>query len=472
MADMPTGTITFLFTDIEGSTTLWENHPETMPKALARHDALLRSVMTAHGGHVFKLMGDAVYAAFAEPAAAVSAALAGQRAIAAEEWGEVGSLRVRMALHTGVAQYRDNDYFGRTLNRLARILSTGYGGQILLSAATVELVRDSLPGGTNVKGLGEHALKDLLRPEHIFQLTTPDLPAEFPALKSPAESEKQIQRQMMGVVDFRQALDARNWKQAGNVLQKYPNLPEGRSLLGLSMSNEVQEYFSFQLHPGTSPQILGSLGGPVTPIYYTQLAQTHPAPPKREAIQWLEEALQHKDDPDGDVTASLALMYGYDEDYERMIDTIKRAPTMNSSLISYFQRPENLMMLLYACHDLASIEEVMRNVSLKLPELDEVQQALREASDPKNNPYVFAQPYIEWYAIELSQGNSSERAVKVRIHFPNKDGVTYASIFKHGQAPIIIPTQPTTSGIIETLMPVDEILIQLTDKGIVLITLI
>jgi class 3 adenylate cyclase len=105
MPDMPTGTITFLFTDVEGSTTLWEHHPDTMPTALARHDALLRSVMTAHGGHVFKLMGDAVYAAFADPAAAVSAALAGQRAIAAEEWGEVGPLRVRMALHTGVAQY-------------------------------------------------------------------------------------------------------------------------------------------------------------------------------------------------------------------------------------------------------------------------------------------------------------------------------------------------------------------------------
>jgi len=418
------------------------------------------------------MMGDAVYAAFADPADAVSAALAGQRAIAAEEWGEVGPLRVRMALHTGVAQYRDNDYFGRTLNRLARILPTGSGGQILLSAATVELVRDSLPGGTNVKDLGEHALKDLLRPEHIFQLTTPDLPAEFPALKSPAEYEKQIQQQMMGVVDFRQALDARNWKQAGNVLQKYPNLAEGRSLLGLSMSNEVQEYFSFQLHPGISPHVLGSLGGPVTPMYYAQLAQIHPAPSTREAMQWLEEALQYKDDPDGHVTASLALMYGYDEDYERMIDTIKRARAISSSLVSYFQRPENLMMLLYTCHDLASVEEVMRNVSLKLPAFDEVRQALREAADPKNNPNVFAQPYIEWYAVELSQGNSSGMPVKVRIHFPNKNGVTYASIFKHRQAPMIIPPQPTPTGIIETLIPGDEILKHLADKGIVLITLI
>src|SRR3989442_11697715 len=101
-----------------------------------------------------------------------------------ERWGEVSPLRVRMALHTGAAQSRDDDYFGPTLNRVARVLSAGYGGQILLSVATVELVRDALPSGTSVKDLGEHALKDLLRPEHIFQLTVPDLPAEFPALKS------------------------------------------------------------------------------------------------------------------------------------------------------------------------------------------------------------------------------------------------------------------------------------------------
>jgi class 3 adenylate cyclase len=465
MPDMPTGTITFLFTDIEGSTTLWEHHPDTMPTALARHDVLLRSVMTAHGGYVFKMVGDAVYAAFADPADAVSAALSVQRALAAEEWDEVGPLRVRMALHTGVAQHRDNDYFGRTLNRVARILSSSYGGQILLSAATVELVRDSLPGGTNVKDLGEHALKDLLRPEHIFQLTTPDLPAEFPALKSPAESEKQVQ-QIMGVVDFRQALDDRNWNQAEKVLQKYPNLAEGRSRLGLSMSNEVQEYFASQLRSGTFPQV----GGPVTPMPYLQLTQTLPAPPAREAICWLEEALQYEDDPDGSVTASLVLMYGYHEEYEKMIGTFQKALTINPSLITYFQRPENLMMLIYACHDLASVEEVMQNVHLKLPKLDEVQQALREAADSKKNPYVYTHPYIEWYAVEWSTGSISGMPGKVTIGFQGKDGLTYAQIIKKGQLTITIP--PEASMIIDTktLVPIDEILKRLTERGIVLIT--
>jgi len=170
MPDLPTGTVTFLFTDIEGSTTRWEHHPEAMRTALARHDALLRQVIGAHGGFVFKMVGDAVYAAFAIAADAVSAAIAAQRAVSAEQWG---SLRVRMALHTGAVA---------TTTSAQR--STGYGGQILLSAVTFELVRDALPVGVNAQDLGEHALKDLLRPEHVFQLTLPDLPSEFPALKS------------------------------------------------------------------------------------------------------------------------------------------------------------------------------------------------------------------------------------------------------------------------------------------------
>ena len=184
MPEAPTGTVTFLFTDIEGSTTRWEHHPDAMRTALARHDTLLRQIIPAHNGFVFKMVGDAVYAAFAIPADAVSAALAAQQAVVAEEWGEVGPLRVRMALHTGAAQSRDDDYFGPTLNRVARVLSTGYGGQILLSLATLELARDALPTGASVKDLGEHALKDLLRPEHIFQLCILDLPSEFPPLKS------------------------------------------------------------------------------------------------------------------------------------------------------------------------------------------------------------------------------------------------------------------------------------------------
>lgn len=285
-----------------------------------------------------------------------------------------------------------------------------------------------------------------------------------------AEYEKQLQQQMMGVIDFRQAITTRNWKQAENILQKYPNLPEGHSLLGLSMSYEVQEYFSYWLQPATSPQVLERLGGPVTPMYNTQFAQIHPAPPKLEAISWLEEALKYQDDPDGNVTASLALMYGYNDDYDMMMDVLKKARTINSSLLSYFQSPNNLMMLVYACHDLASVEEVMRNVNLKLPQIDEVQQAVREAIESTPHSYIRVSS-IKWYALEIKMGNISRMPAEVHLEIPGKDGLTYAQISRQGQAPIKIPTQPTTYHI-ERLIPVDEILKQLIENGIVLIALI
>src|SRR5215203_1402540 len=128
MAHLPSGTVTFLFTDIEGSTARWEHQPEAMRAALARHDALVRAAIQEHGGHVVKTMGDAFHAAFVRAPEAVAAALNAQRRLQAEPWGEVGSLRVRMSLHTGVAEERDGDYYGPTLNRAARILSAGHGG--------------------------------------------------------------------------------------------------------------------------------------------------------------------------------------------------------------------------------------------------------------------------------------------------------------------------------------------------------
>src|SRR5919202_2748126 len=180
----PSGTITFLFTDIEGSTKLWDQHPEAMREALARHDALLRQAIVANGGYVFKTMGDAFCAAFPTAFAALGAALAAQRALLAEPWSETGPLRVRVGIHTGMAQQRDGDYFGPALNRVARLLSAGHGLQTLLSRPAYELVRDSLPEGVALQDLGEHRLKDLFRPERIFQVLAPGLPSQFPPLRT------------------------------------------------------------------------------------------------------------------------------------------------------------------------------------------------------------------------------------------------------------------------------------------------
>jgi predicted ATPase/class 3 adenylate cyclase len=175
---------TFLVTDIEGSTRLWEEQPVAMASALALHDALLRAVVEGRGGTVFKTTGDGLLAVFADPAAAFAATLDGQRALRDADWGETGGVRVRMAIHSGTAEFRDGDYFGQALNRSARILGIGHGGQILCSAMSAVLVGDSLPAGVELRDLGSHRLPGIDRPEQVFQVTVADLRRDFPPLRS------------------------------------------------------------------------------------------------------------------------------------------------------------------------------------------------------------------------------------------------------------------------------------------------
>jgi predicted ATPase/class 3 adenylate cyclase len=201
MADLPTGTVTFLFTDIEGSTKRWEQNLESMRVALTRHDTILREAIEEHNGSVFKTVGDAFCAAFPTALDALKSALGAQRALLSEEWGlAIGSLRVRMALHTGAADERDGDYFGPPVNRVARLLSAGYGGQVLLTLPTQELVRDQLPADVHLRDLGEGRLKDLSRPERIFQLTAPDLPSQFPPLKTLARNPNNLPPQLTPLI--------------------------------------------------------------------------------------------------------------------------------------------------------------------------------------------------------------------------------------------------------------------------------
>jgi class 3 adenylate cyclase len=143
----PTGTLTFLFTDIEGSTRLWEHDAPAMQAALARHDEVLGRAVEDHGGYIFKTVGDAFCVAFPTGPDALQCALDTQRRLLASPWEQTGPLKVRIALHTGAAEERDGDYFGPPLNRVARLLSAAHGGQVLVSLAAQELVRDQLPGG-------------------------------------------------------------------------------------------------------------------------------------------------------------------------------------------------------------------------------------------------------------------------------------------------------------------------------------
>jgi predicted ATPase/class 3 adenylate cyclase len=185
LPDKASGTLTFLFTDLEGSTRLWERFPQAMKRALERHDSILRSAVTAAGGQVVKTTGDGLMAVFGSAAEAVRACLAAQRGLVEEPWPETGVLRVRMGLHSGEAQPRGDDYFGPAVIRGARIMAVGHGGQVLLSGASAALVADQLPDGAALMDLGAHRLKDLGRPEELFQLVHPALLHDFPPLATP-----------------------------------------------------------------------------------------------------------------------------------------------------------------------------------------------------------------------------------------------------------------------------------------------
>ena len=181
----PSGTVTFLFTDIEGSTHAWDTRPEAMRSALAKHDALLRASVKNHGGYVFKTVGDAFCCAFSAPLDGLHSAVEAQQEIGRTQWPESIALRVRMALHTGSAELRHGDYFGPALNRIARLVALVRGGEVVLSHATERLVCDELPDGVTLDDLGEHRLRDLLTSERAFQVRFPSMAPVFGLLSSP-----------------------------------------------------------------------------------------------------------------------------------------------------------------------------------------------------------------------------------------------------------------------------------------------
>ena len=205
MSDLPSGTVTFLFTDLEGSTRLWEEHPDAMRPALARHDELVRAAIEASSGTVVKTTGDGFHAAFAVAADAVDAAIAAQLELAGEPWAETGPLRVRMGLHTGAAELRDGDYYGSAVNRAARLMSVANGGQIVVSLATSELVRES---DVELFDLGEHRLRDLTVAERVYEVRAPGLASGFPPLRSLDAFPGNLPRQLTSFVGRDQELSA------------------------------------------------------------------------------------------------------------------------------------------------------------------------------------------------------------------------------------------------------------------------
>jgi predicted ATPase/class 3 adenylate cyclase len=274
----PTGTVTFLFTDIEGSTRLWEADPDAMRAALVSHDSIVRGAIEAHSGHVFATGGDGFAAAFARAGDALGSAAAAQAMLVAQEWPPEAPLRVRMGVHTGEATERDGDYFGPAVNRAARLMTAGHGGQVLVSAATAEVV-----GTVALVDLGEHRLRDLARAERVYQLRAPGLPDAFPPLRSSTARSGNLPRQMTSFVGR-----ARELALVGDALRERPLVTltgvggVGKTRLALQAAAEAAAAFPdgawvCELAPLTNPgavweAVAASLG--VKPAIGRDLSET------------------------------------------------------------------------------------------------------------------------------------------------------------------------------------------------------
>jgi predicted ATPase/class 3 adenylate cyclase len=182
VSELPSGTVTFLFTDIEGSTRLWEDHADQMRDALARHDEIVRAAVLEHDGHVVKTTGDGFHCAFASAHECLQAAALAQATLESTSWPDDVRVRVRMGIHTGEAQERDGDYYGPSLNRAARLMGLAHGGQIVASGATHGIVADSLDDDFELVALGEHRVRGVPQPIAVYQVGAPGLARDFPPL--------------------------------------------------------------------------------------------------------------------------------------------------------------------------------------------------------------------------------------------------------------------------------------------------
>ena len=208
MTEYPSGTVTFLFTDIEGSTKLAQEYPQLWETLRNRHHEILRSAIESHRGYVFQIIGDAFCAAFHTVGDAVGAATKAQKDLYTENWGK-GPIKVRMGIHTGKAELqKDGEYQGYlAMSRVQRLMSAGHGGQVLISTAAQELLLEDLPEDVSLRDLGERRLKDLIRPEHIYQLMIRGLPEDFPPLKTLEAYRHNLPTQLTSFVGRQKEID-------------------------------------------------------------------------------------------------------------------------------------------------------------------------------------------------------------------------------------------------------------------------
>jgi predicted ATPase/class 3 adenylate cyclase/Tfp pilus assembly protein PilF len=284
-ADTPlaTGTVTFLFTDIEGSTRLWEEGPERMKPALVAHDALARTAVETHHGKVVKTTGDGMHAVFDDACDALAATVDLQQSLADPAATNGVALQVRCGLHAGVVERRANDFFGSPVNRAARIMSAAHGGQVLVSQAVVDSVRERLPAALSLRDLGNVRLKDLSTPEHVYQIVHPDLRQEFPALRSLEATPNNLPQQVTSFIGReRELAELQRLLAKTRLLTLTGSGGCGKTRLGLQVAADAIEQYPDGVwlvelaplaDPGLVPQtvatVLGLKEGPGTPMVKT-----------------------------------------------------------------------------------------------------------------------------------------------------------------------------------------------------------
>jgi predicted ATPase/class 3 adenylate cyclase len=257
------GILTFLFTDLEGSTLLWDRYPDLMQEVSAQHDDLLRKAFKTNGGRVVKTTGDGFHVVFESPADGIAAALAGQEAIAAEKWPlEIGMLKVRMGLHSGESKARDSDFYGTELNRAVRVMGIAHGGQVLVSNAAAGLLRGRLPDGAALIDLGLQRLKGLSDPEQVYQLTHPRLETDFPPLQSSLPNPHNLPTQLTSFIGRAIELqEVKRLMESNRLLTLLGPGGTGKTRLMLQVASELVEHYPdgvwlVELAPYTSPELV------------------------------------------------------------------------------------------------------------------------------------------------------------------------------------------------------------------------